>query len=184
MTSTATVNNAKLKGHVRLYLAKLPKHGTHEMTDKHPYLLPNGLLDPDMPADEMRLYAGELTTDELLTARAVIRWANECSFKVLKEVTWRNLEIQREEANRVGGCMDALEEKGYGRIYRTSNAQDMEDLRLKYANKMKKGDDFLEEIDIPTFTSYLLHFGARAYYYWMGKYEGELEHRKYEASND
>lgn len=33
-------------------------------------------LDPDMPAEKLRLHMGELTTDELLVARAAIRWAN------------------------------------------------------------------------------------------------------------
>ena len=33
-------------------------------------------LDPDMPADELRLHMGELTDQEVLTARAAIRWAN------------------------------------------------------------------------------------------------------------
>lgn len=34
------------------------------------------LLNPDMPAQELRLHMGELTTDEMLVARAAIRWAN------------------------------------------------------------------------------------------------------------
>lgn len=34
------------------------------------------LLDPDMPAEEMRLHMGELSPQELRTARAAIRWAN------------------------------------------------------------------------------------------------------------
>lgn len=33
-------------------------------------------LDPDMPAQEIRLHMGELTTQELYAARAAIRWAN------------------------------------------------------------------------------------------------------------
>jgi hypothetical protein len=33
-------------------------------------------LDPDMPAQELRLHMGELTDSEILTARAAIRWAN------------------------------------------------------------------------------------------------------------
>lgn len=36
----------------------------------------NRLLDPDMPAQEMRLHMGELTAQEVRTARAAIRWAN------------------------------------------------------------------------------------------------------------
>lgn len=35
-----------------------------------------GLLDPDMPAQKLRLHMGELTEQEERTARAVIRWAN------------------------------------------------------------------------------------------------------------
>ena len=34
------------------------------------------LLDPDMPAQELRLHMGELTAQEERTARAAIRWAN------------------------------------------------------------------------------------------------------------
>ena len=34
------------------------------------------LLNPDMPTQELRLHMGELTTDEVLVARAAIRWAN------------------------------------------------------------------------------------------------------------
>lgn len=37
---------------------------------------PQELLNPDMPADELRLHMGELTSDEVLVARAAIRWAN------------------------------------------------------------------------------------------------------------
>ena len=33
-------------------------------------------LNPDMPVQELRLHMGELTTDEVLVARAAIRWAN------------------------------------------------------------------------------------------------------------
>ena len=33
-------------------------------------------LDPDMPTQELRLHMGELTNDEILVARASIRWAN------------------------------------------------------------------------------------------------------------
>ena len=34
------------------------------------------MLDPDMPDQEMRLHMGELTAQEMRTARAAIRWAN------------------------------------------------------------------------------------------------------------
>lgn len=34
------------------------------------------MLNPDMPTQELRLHMGELTEDEVLVARAAIRWAN------------------------------------------------------------------------------------------------------------
>lgn len=34
------------------------------------------LIDPLMPAQEMRLHMGEMTSQELRTARAAIAWAN------------------------------------------------------------------------------------------------------------
>lgn len=34
------------------------------------------LLDPEMPAQTLRLHMGELTNDEVLVARSAIRWAN------------------------------------------------------------------------------------------------------------
>jgi len=34
------------------------------------------VLDPDMPAQEMRLHMGEMTAQKMRTARAAIRWAN------------------------------------------------------------------------------------------------------------
>lgn len=34
------------------------------------------MLDPDMPAQELRLHMGEMTAQEMRTARAAIRWAN------------------------------------------------------------------------------------------------------------
>lgn len=36
----------------------------------------NGLVDPGMPAQELRLHMGEMSAQELRTARAAIRWAN------------------------------------------------------------------------------------------------------------
>lgn len=33
-------------------------------------------LNPDMPADELRLHLGELTENEVHVARAAIRWVN------------------------------------------------------------------------------------------------------------
>lgn len=37
---------------------------------------PTKLLDPDMPAQKLRLHMGEMTAQEERTARAAIRWAN------------------------------------------------------------------------------------------------------------
>ena len=39
-------------------------------------LVQGALLNPDMPVQELRLHMGELTTDEVLVARAAIRWTN------------------------------------------------------------------------------------------------------------
>lgn len=33
-------------------------------------------LDPDMPAQQIRLHMGEMSAQEMRTARAAIRWAN------------------------------------------------------------------------------------------------------------
>jgi hypothetical protein len=41
------------------------------MTDK--------IIDPDMPADQLRLHMGELTPREMNVARAAIRWVNSTS---------------------------------------------------------------------------------------------------------
>ena len=43
---------------------------------RYAYLTEDGLLDPDMPAQEMRLHMGEMSAQEMRTARAAIRWAN------------------------------------------------------------------------------------------------------------
>jgi hypothetical protein len=42
------------------------------------------LLDPDMPDQTLRLHMGELNADEMLVARAAIRWAND-TFKEAAE---------------------------------------------------------------------------------------------------
>lgn len=44
---------------------------------KRPEELESGLLNPDMTDQCIRLHMGELTSDEILVARAAIRWANE-----------------------------------------------------------------------------------------------------------
>lgn len=46
---------------------------------REPMLGPDGLLDPDMPAQKMRLHMGEMTAQEMRKARAAIRWANSCA---------------------------------------------------------------------------------------------------------
>lgn len=43
------------------------------------------MLDPDMPAQELRLHMGEMTAQEVRTARAAIRWANQVARKANKE---------------------------------------------------------------------------------------------------
>lgn len=53
----------------------MPKSG--RMTNS-----PEPMLNPDMPAQELRLCMGELTRDEMLVARAAIRWANSVRFPV------------------------------------------------------------------------------------------------------
>lgn len=45
------------------------------------HLLPNGLLNPDMPTQQLLLCAGEMTAQEIRTARAMIRWANAMAMK-------------------------------------------------------------------------------------------------------
>lgn len=39
------------------------------------------MLDPDMPAQELRLHMGELTANEMRVARAAIRWANAAFYE-------------------------------------------------------------------------------------------------------
>jgi len=41
-----------------------------------PHLTPEGLLDPEMPAEELRLRMGELTAAEVSVARTAIRAVN------------------------------------------------------------------------------------------------------------
>lgn len=40
-------------------------------------------LDPDMPTQELLLHMGELSEDEILIARAAIRWANSAALSTL-----------------------------------------------------------------------------------------------------
>lgn len=44
----------------------------------------DGLLDPDMPDQELRLHMGELTEQEMWTARAAIHWANTRARSVIR----------------------------------------------------------------------------------------------------
>lgn len=44
----------------------------------------DALLDPDMPAQSLRLHMGEMTPDEMRTARAAIRWANAVARDAMK----------------------------------------------------------------------------------------------------
>ena len=43
-------------------------------------------LDPDMPVDQLRLHMGELTAQEIRTARAAIRWANKVAQQRLEQM--------------------------------------------------------------------------------------------------
>lgn len=44
-----------------------------------------GLLDPDMPGQEMRLHMGEITAQGMLDARATIGWANSRAAPLLEQ---------------------------------------------------------------------------------------------------
>lgn len=55
--------NARLQAALDAALAERPDRG-------------RGLLDPEMPADEIRLHMGEMSAQELRTTRAAIGWAN------------------------------------------------------------------------------------------------------------
>ena len=44
----------------------------------------DALLDPDMPAQSLRQHIGEMTPDEMRTARAAIRWANAVARDAMK----------------------------------------------------------------------------------------------------
>ncbi len=45
-------------------------------------------LDPDMPAQSLRLHMGELTAQEVRTARAAIKWANASMLREIEETKW------------------------------------------------------------------------------------------------
>ena len=55
-----------------------------------------GLLNPDMPEEELLLHMGEMTTQEMRTARAAIRWANSKAEQ--ENAKLRELVKQKDEA--------------------------------------------------------------------------------------
>lgn len=78
----------------------------------------SNLLDPDMPAQELRLHMGEMTADEERAARAAIRWANSRAGKRVKaavEAAWDDatnavcqlMQDKRMCKCRAGGCLAA-----------------------------------------------------------------------------
>lgn len=69
-----------------------------------------GLLDPDMPAQEMRLHMGEMTAQEMRTARAAIRWANTRQAERAGEVKVR--ELLDEGLEILNGIIDNVKRRG------------------------------------------------------------------------
>jgi len=66
------------------------------------------LLNPDMPADELRLHMGELTANEVLVARSAIRLANT------RATESEQLRKERDElAVRVSTLEAMIESRGY-----------------------------------------------------------------------
>ena len=55
--------------------------------------------DPDMPADQMRLHFGEMTAQEMRTARAAIRFANTFNAFKTKEPSTSQPEPEPEQLN-------------------------------------------------------------------------------------
>ena len=60
----------------------------------------NSLLDPDMPTQELRLHMGELTGDEVLVARAAIRWANSAMGEVRLEQESSSAEVLKNSKDK------------------------------------------------------------------------------------
>lgn len=50
------------------------------------------MLNPDMPAQQLRMHMGEMTAQEMRTARAAIRWANE---KAVDEIERLRAEVEK-----------------------------------------------------------------------------------------
>lgn len=61
---------------VRQHEATQADAGSGNATDESRLLCGASPLNPDMPAQELRLHMGELSAQEMRTARAAIRWAN------------------------------------------------------------------------------------------------------------
>lgn len=43
------------------------------------------MIDPDMPAQQLRMHMGEMTAQEMRTAKAAIRWANTTAQQSIEE---------------------------------------------------------------------------------------------------
>jgi len=86
------------------------------------------LIDPLMPAQEMRLHMGEMTAKELRTARAAIAWANSAAAAL----------IEQEEAV-IASLVGALEQIAFSGITDrdklTASAVDYIDGGGKYPNE-------------------------------------------------
>ncbi|MBB3997259.1 hypothetical protein [Aureimonas pseudogalii] len=67
-----------------------------------------GLPDPDMPAKQLRLHMGEMTAQEMRTARAAIRWANSAAQARIEAVRRGTVE---ECAQHLTTLADAMHEK-------------------------------------------------------------------------
>lgn len=66
--SVQSIDPSQFSGHERMALrAPRDRRSTHG---------PDGLLDPAMPTQSLRLAMGELTSQEVRVARAAIEWAN------------------------------------------------------------------------------------------------------------
>jgi len=57
-------------------------------------------LDPEMPAQEMRLHMGDMLAQEMRTARAAIRWANSQAATALADRDAKIAELERERDRR------------------------------------------------------------------------------------